>query len=108
VRCTLKYFPSKIGDVYLHTWERILNQNAEHVLLVKAVFLWVLNAQRSMTIEELRMAIATSPETHKFEPGRMIPRSTVLSLCCGLVTVEEESQLVRLVREWLSNLLMHS
>jgi ankyrin repeat domain-containing protein 50 len=99
VRRTLEAFPSKIEDVYIYTWERILNQNADHVLLVKAAFVWILNAKRSMTMEELRMAIATSPETHHHEAGRMVPRSTLLSLCRGLVTVEEESRLVRLVRE---------
>jgi ankyrin repeat domain-containing protein 50 len=99
VRRTLSAFPSKIDDVYLYTWRRILDQKAEHVLLAKTLLVWVLNAKRSMTVEELRMAIATSPETHKFEAGRMVPRSTLLSLCRGLVTMEEESRLVRLVRE---------
>jgi hypothetical protein len=41
----------------------------------------------------------TSLDTYKFEAGRMVARSTLLSLCRGLVTIEEESRLVRLVRE---------
>jgi hypothetical protein len=72
---------SKIEDVYLYTWHRILNQKAEHVWLAKAIPVWVLNAERSTAVEELRMAIATSSETHRFDAGRMVPRSTLLSLC---------------------------
>jgi ankyrin repeat domain-containing protein 50 len=106
VRRTLSAFPSMIDDVYLYTWRRILNQKAEHVLLAKALLVWVLNAKRSMTVEEIRMAVATSLETHQFEAGRMVPCSTLISLSHGLVTVEEESQLVRLVRKWLDNVLM--
>lgn len=102
VRQTLKAFPSKIEDVYLFTWNRILKQNAEHVLLAKSVIIWVLNASRSMTVEELRMAVATSPVTHKFEADQLVPSTTLVSLCRGLVTVEEGSRLVRLVRECFS------
>jgi ankyrin repeat domain-containing protein 50 len=98
-RRTLQTFPSKIEEVYLFTWDRILKQNAEQVLLAKSVILWVLNASRLMTVEELRMAVAISPDTYKFEADRVVPDATLISLCRGLVTVEEESRLVRLVRE---------
>lgn len=52
-----------------------------------------------MTIEELECAVATSPETHKFESHRLVPGAIFISLCRGLITVEEESSLVRLVRK---------
>lgn len=107
VRLTLKAFPPRIEDVYIFTWRRILKQPVGKVLLAKSALVWVLNASRSMTIEELRMAIATSPVSHKFEAGRLVPSVTLISQCCGLITIEEESRLVRLVREWLSDLLMH-
>ncbi|KAH6909937.1 hypothetical protein BKA70DRAFT_1425651 [Coprinopsis sp. MPI-PUGE-AT-0042] len=51
-----------------------------------------------MRVEELERAVATSPETHKFEASRLVSGATLMSLCRGLITVEEESQLVRLVR----------
>ena len=39
------------------------------------------------------------PETNEFEGDRVIPGSTLLGLCHGFLVVEEESGLVRLVRE---------
>ncbi|KAH6916383.1 ankyrin repeat-containing domain protein [Coprinopsis sp. MPI-PUGE-AT-0042] len=94
---TLKAFPSSIEDVYHQTWARISNESHKHASLAKAVLVWVLNASRSMTIDELERAIATSPDTYKFEPRRLVPKTTLVSLCGGLITVEEESRAVRLV-----------
>ncbi|KAH6889043.1 hypothetical protein BKA70DRAFT_1163670, partial [Coprinopsis sp. MPI-PUGE-AT-0042] len=97
VRDTLEAFPSSIKDVYCQTWARISDQACKHASLAMVVLVWVVNAPRSMTVEELERAVATSPTTHKFEPGRVVPWTTLISLCGGLITVEEESRLVRLV-----------
>ncbi|KAH6906791.1 hypothetical protein BKA70DRAFT_1150971, partial [Coprinopsis sp. MPI-PUGE-AT-0042] len=106
---TLKVFPSSIEDVYRKTWTRISNQTRKYAALAKSVLVWVLNASRSMTMEELERAVATSPDTHKFEASRRVPGTTILSLCGGLITLEEESRLVRLVhytaKETLEGLL---
>ncbi|KAH6909910.1 hypothetical protein BKA70DRAFT_179835 [Coprinopsis sp. MPI-PUGE-AT-0042] len=97
VRQTLDAFPSRIEDVYVQTWHRILEQKTNHVMFAKAALVWILNASRPMMIEELEHAVATSPDTYKFEPDRLVPGTTLVSLCRGLVTLEEESGLVRLV-----------
>ncbi|KAH6889056.1 ankyrin repeat-containing domain protein [Coprinopsis sp. MPI-PUGE-AT-0042] len=97
MRDTLKVFPPDIMEVYCQTWARISSQSLKHASLAKAVLIWVLNASRSMTIEELELAASTSPETHKFDPAQLVPGATLVSLCGGLITVEEESRLLRLV-----------
>ncbi|KAH6887854.1 hypothetical protein BKA70DRAFT_1203319, partial [Coprinopsis sp. MPI-PUGE-AT-0042] len=97
VQETLEQFPSEIEDAYAQTWSRILDQHPRHVSFAKTVLLWVTHAQRSMTIEELQRAVATSPDNHKFEPARMVPETMLLSICRGLVVFEEETRLVRLV-----------
>ncbi|KAH6870872.1 hypothetical protein BKA70DRAFT_1069663, partial [Coprinopsis sp. MPI-PUGE-AT-0042] len=112
IRQTLEEFPLNIQDVYLQTWNRVLEQRSSHVLMAKAALVWVLNSSRPMTIQELERAIATSPETYKFEPNRLAPGKTLMALCCGLLTLEEESRLVRLVhytaRDSLQGLLQDS
>ena len=67
--------------------------------LARATLFWVLNAERSMTLRELERAVATSPDTFKFEPHRVVPGETLIAACRGLLVLEEESQIVRLVRE---------
>jgi hypothetical protein len=98
VRRTLEGFPSRIEQVYLRTWERILKHNSDHITLVKFVLVWVLNSSRSMTIDELERAVATCSITHKYEAGQVVPGAILMSICQGLVVVEEESHMVRLVR----------
>ena len=105
VRETLDNFPSSIEDVYLRTWQRIHSQTPRLIALAKAVLVWVVSASRSMKLEELECAVATSPTSHRFEPGRVVAGSTLLALCRGLVIYEEESHIVRLVREFLPNSL---
>ncbi|KAH6880250.1 ankyrin repeat-containing domain protein [Coprinopsis sp. MPI-PUGE-AT-0042] len=97
VRDTLKAFPSSIEGVYRQTWSRISNQCCKHASLAKAVLVWVLNALRPMTMGELERAVATCPYTHKFGPYRHVPGASLVSLCGGLITIEEESKVVRLV-----------
>ena len=85
--------------MYHQTWTRLLGLTPKNVLLAKAVLVGLSNAARSMSIEELRHAVATHPETLKFERKRLASAATLMSLCCGLVTMEEETKLVRFIRE---------
>jgi hypothetical protein len=102
VNRTLEAFPSSIWDVYIQTWDRIVQQNPTRVALAKSVLLWVLYASRPMSLEELERAVATSPETYKFQPNEVVPGNSLVTLCRGLVTLEEESGVVRLVRKSIS------
>ncbi|KAH6912020.1 hypothetical protein BKA70DRAFT_1559519 [Coprinopsis sp. MPI-PUGE-AT-0042] len=88
--------PRRIEDVYQQTWERII-QSERHASLAQAAFVWVLNAKQSMTIDQLLHALATSPETHRFESLRLMPEAALMTICRGLITVDKESRLVRLV-----------
>jgi hypothetical protein len=99
VRRAIAAFPSSIEAVYIHTWHRILQRNPNRVELAKSVLLWVLYAARPMTLEELERAVTTCPETYKFQPDEVVPGINLVALCRGLVTFEEESGLVRLVRK---------
>ncbi|KAH6880898.1 hypothetical protein BKA70DRAFT_187284 [Coprinopsis sp. MPI-PUGE-AT-0042] len=91
VKNTLEQAPVQIGEVYLQTWKRVLDQKPSHISLAKAVLSWVLTASRLMTVEELQHAIAASPGAHELADG-----DTLIGLCQGLVTVDERAKLVRI------------
>jgi hypothetical protein len=63
---TLEGVPTNIHAIYAKTWERILDQGSKRSNLAKLVLLWVTHAQGEMTIDVLRRAVATCPETHIF------------------------------------------
>ncbi|KAH6894807.1 hypothetical protein BKA70DRAFT_1570616 [Coprinopsis sp. MPI-PUGE-AT-0042] len=94
---TLQAFPSDIEAIYAKTWQRILAQGPKQSNLAKLVLLWITHANGEMTINTLRRAVSTCPETYAFEPKRMVPEALLLSVCCGLVSVDEKTRLVRLI-----------
>ena len=77
-----------------------MDSESEHSSLAKAAFAWVLNAKESLTADLLRHVLATCPETYHFEPARLMPESVILTACRGLITVDKETKLVRLVRKF--------
>jgi ankyrin repeat domain-containing protein 50 len=99
VRNTLATFPANIKDLYHQTWLRLLAQPPSKALLATHVLAWVVFATRSLRIEELQEAVAVCPNTHKFERSRLVQESVLIGFCHGLLVVEEETRLVRLVRE---------
>ncbi|KAH6892852.1 hypothetical protein BKA70DRAFT_1201172 [Coprinopsis sp. MPI-PUGE-AT-0042] len=93
----LQGFPSDIEAIYTKTWERILAQGSKQSSLAKLVLLWITHANGEMTIDTLRCAVATCPETYAFEPKRMVPEALLLSACFGLISVNEKTRRVRLI-----------
>ncbi|KAH6894845.1 ankyrin repeat-containing domain protein [Coprinopsis sp. MPI-PUGE-AT-0042] len=103
---TLRAFPSDIEAIYAKTWERILAQAPRQSNLAKLVLLWITHADGEMTIDTLRRAVATCPETYTFEPKRMVPEALLLSVCCGLVSVDAKTRLVRLIHYTTRNAIL--
>lgn len=91
--------------MYAQTWDRIIHQSIGKALLAMNVLRWVLYATRSLSIEELRNVIASCPETHRYDPGRLVPLETIVVACCGLIVIEKETRQVRLVRRSLPPLV---
>ena len=105
VRLMLDGFPSEIEDVYRQTWKRIVDSSPHQLYLAKTGLVWVLNASRCMSIDELRHALATCPKAYHFSSSRLIPESAFMAIFRGLLVVDPKSMLVRLVREFLLTLV---
>ncbi|KAH6909764.1 hypothetical protein BKA70DRAFT_1425485 [Coprinopsis sp. MPI-PUGE-AT-0042] len=97
VRDTLRAYPTYIEDVYLKTWRCILAQTPLRALLARNVLAQVVEATRPLTIQQLRVDLAVCPDTHSFEPQRMLPEQLLIDVCCGFLVVGEKTRLVRLV-----------
>ncbi|KAH6917862.1 ankyrin repeat-containing domain protein [Coprinopsis sp. MPI-PUGE-AT-0042] len=83
----------------------ITSQTQAKVLLAKRLLLWVIAATRSLAVNDLRHALATCPDTHRFDSSRLVREGTLVGLCRGLVMVEEETRLVRLVHYTAKDIL---
>ncbi|KAG2011164.1 ankyrin repeat domain-containing protein 50, variant 2 [Coprinopsis cinerea AmutBmut pab1-1] len=89
----LQRFPAKIEDLYVETMKRINEQEQPTADLANHVLLWLVFGQGALTFPDLQHALRLTLPDHDGE----VHKHDLLSVCCGLVTVEENTNLVRLV-----------
>ncbi|KAF5332741.1 hypothetical protein D9611_005369 [Ephemerocybe angulata] len=96
----LETLPSGINDMYHITMDRISSLSEEKVSIAHRVFLWVLHAKEDLTPKDLQHALMFSYQDKTFVTDNLVPVPVLLSICCGLVTVEErkpEKDVVRFI-----------
>jgi len=76
---------------------RIYSQPNEDVALAKRVLSWISCAKRPLTVLEIQHALAVEPGIMNIDEEALIEEDLLVSVCLGLVTIEEESSIIRLV-----------
>ncbi|KAL7906419.1 hypothetical protein GGI35DRAFT_458100 [Trichoderma velutinum] len=100
VRTALAKLPtgSEAYDLaYDNAMERIKGQVADQEELAKQVLLWITCARRPLTTTELQHALAVEVGESEFDEENLPQTEDMVSVCAGLVTVDEESKIIRLV-----------
>jgi hypothetical protein len=97
VREALKNLASGLDEMYNNAMERIADQEEDDKKIACSTLSWVANAKRLLTVEEIQAALAIEPGTRQLDKDNMLNIDTILSLCAGLVIVDEERFVVRLV-----------
>ena len=77
--------------------ERIEGQLADEEELAKQALSWITCAKRPLTASELEHALAVEPEESQLDEENLCRVEDIVSVCAGLVTVDEESNIIRLV-----------
>ena len=97
VRNALTRLPQGLDDTYDEALQRIQRQGQPSVEMAYRVLSWTSYAYRPLTVEELRCALAVTPGHLTFDEDAMTPESTLVSICAGLITVDTDSNIIRLV-----------
>ncbi|KAI1430074.1 hypothetical protein F5Y12DRAFT_793229 [Xylaria sp. FL1777] len=84
-------------EAYESAIKRIKAQPQEQARRAEQVLSWIICAKRPLTKQELRHALAVEPDTLELDEDNLPEIEDVVSVCAGLVTVDEESSIVRLV-----------
>jgi hypothetical protein len=84
-------------DAYKEAMERIERQNGDSPELAKQVLSWITCARRSLTTSELRHALAVEKGESELDETNLPGIEDMVSVCAGLVTVDEQSNIIRLV-----------
>ncbi|KAJ7450804.1 ankyrin repeat-containing domain protein [Mycena latifolia] len=97
VREALANMPSDLTSTYDEVMERINQQNTEDRHLARRTLSWISHIKRLLHILELQEALAVEEGTPQLDPDNLLAVDTILSVCAGLVVVNEEDGLVRLI-----------
>ncbi|KAH7024432.1 uncharacterized protein B0I36DRAFT_366377 [Microdochium trichocladiopsis] len=86
-----------MSKTYEATLHRINAQSIQRRELAQSAIGWILQSQRALTPIELRHAVAIRPDVFKDPKGNVPTLKIILAVCLGLVTVDLETNVVRLV-----------
>lgn len=100
VRKALDNLPEGLNSTYAEAVERVQGQNEDDRKLAERVLAWITYAKRPLSAVELQHALATEPETEMVEDEDLVEIEILVSVCAGLVVVDDESGIVRLVRRY--------
>jgi ankyrin repeat protein len=94
---TLSKGAAALDDAYSEALERIEGQRASHSKLAKNVLTWITFAKRPLTTAELCCALAVEPGETTLDPENKPDVDDIVSVCAGLVVVDQKSAIIRLV-----------
>jgi len=100
IRTALKKLPrgSKAYDhAYEETMRRLECQIANSRELAKQVLSWITCAKRPLTTTELQHALGVEVGESELDEDNFSQIEDIVSVCAGLVTVDEESNIIRLI-----------
>ncbi|KAJ7453168.1 hypothetical protein FB451DRAFT_1565720 [Mycena latifolia] len=105
VRDALDEMPGDLDSSYDEVVERINRQSADDRKLAWCTLSWVTNAKRPLRPSELREALAVEPRTMHIDRDNLLDMDTVLSVCAGLVVINEADRRIRLIHYTMQSYL---
>ena len=97
VLSALKKLPASLEETYKDVMERISKQDAEAVDLALKVLSWITYAKEPLSAKMLQHAVAATPGMTTLNDGDLTDVDDLVSLCAGIVTIDRERNIVRLV-----------
>jgi hypothetical protein len=100
VKSALQKLPqgSDAYDVAYHAaMERIFAQGEGSSKMAKKILAWILCARRPLSTLELLHALAVEPGDNEVDEDNILETEQLLTICAGLVTIDEQSDNVRFI-----------
>ncbi|KAJ7443981.1 ankyrin repeat-containing domain protein [Mycena latifolia] len=97
VREALQHLPKDLNHTYEEAMTRIKNQNEDDRQLALQALTWVAYAKRPLSVAELREALAIELDATTLDVDNLLDIDIVLSICAGLIIVDEAMSVVRLI-----------
>ncbi|KAJ6580363.1 ankyrin repeat-containing domain protein, partial [Mycena vulgaris] len=97
VRDALQHLPTDLNHTYDEAMNRIHSQNKDDKELALQALTWVAYAKRPLSVGELQEAMAIEPDVTTLDADNLLDINIVLSVCAGLLIVDEAMSVVRLI-----------
>ena len=100
VKKALEKLPEGVNGLdlaYDGALQRVESQRDGFRLLAKRLLGWVTYSERLMTVTEVQHALAIEPDTPDLDEENLSDLDEIVGFCAGLVIVDEETQIIRLV-----------
>jgi hypothetical protein len=97
VRKALQDLPDGLQGTYDEALARIHRQSEDARKLAEEVLAWVSNVKRPLTVAELQEALAIEPGDTILDTDNLTDIGAIVSVCAGLITVDETASVVRLI-----------
>ena len=97
IRSVLRSLSSDLYEVFGSFIERIKSQPSSRQQVAFAALTWLAYAKRTLSIDELRHALATRLSDTELDQDNMISPRIVVESCLGLLVIEQENSVIRLV-----------
>lgn len=94
---SLQSLPKDLDKTYDNALERIRQQEPRKLARADQVLRLISCARRPLKLEEMRQILSIRMGDTYVDPEAVPKSESVISTCCGLVVVESDSQIVRLV-----------
>jgi len=92
--------PESLNNIYDDAMVRILAQDDKESDLALRLLCWIIYAARPLQVEELQHAMAVNEleSTDGFvDQDGLTDKGTLVNVCAGIITIDEESNVIRLV-----------
>ncbi|KIX01570.1 uncharacterized protein Z518_09296 [Rhinocladiella mackenziei CBS 650.93] len=107
VKKTLQHLSTNLTEAFQSTIQRISNLSATRRELAFRTLMWISHARRPLTVSELQHALALRIDDNDIDRDNFPSVRTLVDCCCGLVEVDRESSIIRLVHHSLEEYLRH-
>ena len=104
----LKTQSNPYDTAYSNAMERIEGQRIGQAQHAKQILSWITCAKRPLTKLELQHALGVKIDESELDKNNLPCVEDLVSLCAGLVTVDEESSVVRLVHYTTQDYFAHT
>lgn len=105
IRKSLHNLSTNLSQAFEDTIDRIGNEPRNRQQIAMQSLMWVSHARSQLRVTELQHALATQVGDTKFDEDNLLQAKLIVDCCFGLIVLDNESSIVRLVHHTLQDFL---